>query len=88
MAKRVQDEKPKRDAKARAWMKENISEQEARYQAIVKEMDDLEPKRKRWYAEFLEIIQTRGFNVTGDMRRKIRKSELPKKPKGRARVVF
>lgn len=88
MAKRVQDHKPKRDAKTRVWMKENIAEQETRYQAIVKEMDELEPQRKRWYAEFLDLIQTRGFNVTGDMRRKIKKNELPKKPDRPVKVIF
>ena len=88
MAKRVQDKKPNRSKSAMAWLEENIAEQKLRYKAIVKEMDELAPTRARWYKEFLEICQTRGTNVTGDMRRKIAKHEVPKKPKRKDRVVF
>ncbi len=88
MAKRVQDIKPERDKAELAWIKENVAEQKKRYKAIVKEMDDLAPTRAKWYKKFLDVIQTKGFNVTGDMRRKITKDELPKKPKRKDRVVF
>lgn len=88
MAKRVQDKKPKRNKAAREWLAENIAEQKDRYQAIVKEMDALAPTRAKWYAEFLKIVQTKGFNVTGEVRRKIPKNEIPKQPKRKDRVVF
>lgn len=90
MAKRVQDKRPPRTKEAEAWMKENVAEQKKRYAAIVKEQDELGPQREKWVAEFLRIIQTRGFNVTGDVRRVIKPSEVPKKPKGmkKHRVVF
>lgn len=88
MAKRVQDCKPPRKADAQAWFKENVAEQKKRYAAIVKEMDELERDREKWYAEFLRIIQTRGFNVNGDQRVVIPAKLVPKKPKGRSKVVF
>ena len=88
MAKRVQDKKPKRTKAALAWLDENIAEQKKRYKAIVKEMDDLAPTRAKWYKEFLDICQTRGTNVTGDVRRKIAKHEVPKQPKRKDRVVY
>ena len=88
MAKRVQDKKPKRSKAAQQWISENFAEQKERYRAIVREMDALEPTRKKWYREFLKTIQTRGFNVTGDIRRKIPKDELPVEPKRKHKVVF
>jgi hypothetical protein len=88
MAKRVQDVKPARSREAEAWFAENIAEQKKRYAAIVKEQDELAPQREKWVEEFLQIIQTKGFNVTGDTRRVIKPSEIAKKPKGRHQVVF
>ena len=88
MAQRVQDKKPKRNKAAQDWLKENIAEQKVRWQAIYDEQEALWPKRKKWYAWFLKEIQVKGFNVDGDMRRKIKKSELPKEPKRKHRVVF
>jgi len=80
MSKYVQDEKPEMTAEAKAWMEKEVQAQEDRYKAIVDEQDDLIPEREKWYAEFLEIVQTRGFSVTGDTRRPISKEEVPEKP--------
>jgi hypothetical protein len=90
MAKRVQDVRPKRSKEAQAWLKENVAEQKQRYAAIVREMDQLASEREQWVAEFLRIIQTDGFSVTGDVRRVIKPHEVPKKPKGMKhhQVVF
>jgi hypothetical protein len=90
MTKRVQDLRPARTKEAVAWLKENVAEQKKRYAAIVKEQDELAPQREKWVAEFLQIIQTYGFSVTGDVRRKIKPHEVPKKPKGlkKHQVVF
>jgi hypothetical protein len=88
MAKRVQDVKPARSKETDAWFRENIAEQKKRYEAIVKEQDDLAPQREKWVEQFLQIIQTRGFNVTGDTRRVVKPSEIAKKPKGKHQVVF
>ena len=88
MAKRVQDVKPARPKDADAWVKENIAEQKQRYAAIVKEQDGLSAQREKWVEGFLQIIQTRGFNVTGDTKRVIKPGEIAKKPKGKHQVVF
>ena len=88
MPKRVQDVKPPRKADAQAWFKENVTEQKKRYAAIVKEMDGIEKDREKGYAEFLRIIQTKGYNVNGDQRALVPAKLIPKKPKGRSKVVF
>jgi hypothetical protein len=90
MAKRVQDTKPAATKEAEAWFKENVAEQKKRYAAIVKEQEELAPQREKWVAQFLQIIQTYGFSVSGDTRRVIKPHEVPKKPKGmkRHQVVF
>ena len=88
MAKRVQDMKPARKADAQAWFKENVAAQKKRSAEIVKEMNGIDKDREKWYAEFLKIIQTKGFNANGDMRVQIPAKLIPKKPKGKSRVVF
>ena len=88
MAKRVQDEAPERSAEAQAWLDENVAEQQTRYEGIVKEMNDLAPTRAKWYAEFLEIVQTKGFNFDNDSRRVIPKEDVPTQPDRPDRVVF
>ncbi len=77
-----------RNADARAWMKKETAAQKKRYQLIVKEQDDLSPKRDKWIADFLQRIQTRGFNVDADMLRVIKPEEIPTKPKRKFKVVF
>ena len=88
MAKRVQDTKPARSKEADGWVRENVVEQKKRYAAIVKEQDELGPQREKWVDQFLQIIQTKGFNVNGDMRRVIKPAEIARKPKGKHQVVF
>lgn len=78
MAKRVQELAPPRPGDNREWLKENIAEQKKRHKAIMKEMNvDLAKKRAKWYKDFVNEIATTGFNVTGDMKRVIKKNELP-----------
>lgn len=88
MSQRVQDRKPRRNKAAQGWLETSVAEQRTRHAAIAAEMEKLEPVRRRWYQEFLEIIQARGFNVTGDERRRISKDELPSKPRRKDRVVY
>jgi len=89
MAKRVQDQKPGRAGDAQAWVDENISEQKKRHAAIQKEInEDLAAQRAVWYREFLEVIQTRGFNMNGDLRRVIKGDAVPKKPNRPDRAVY
>ncbi|NOZ65961.1 MAG: hypothetical protein GXP00_05625 [Alphaproteobacteria bacterium] len=78
--KRVQDEKPERSKEVKAWMDEEIDAQQARYDAISAEMEGIQEKRNGWIARFLEIIQTKGYNTNGDMRRAITKDEVPERP--------
>ncbi|MEL6446743.1 MAG: hypothetical protein AAFQ62_02210 [Pseudomonadota bacterium] len=80
MGDRVQHKKPPMSAAAREWLEQETDAQERRYVGIVAEQEALTPDREQWYAEFLEIVSTRGFNVTGDQRRVISEDELPKRP--------
>lgn len=88
MPQRVQDKKPKRNKSAEAWLKDNVSEQQVRYKAIVKEQEGLWPQRNKWYKQFLSDVQTRGFNMDGDILVKIPKKDIPKEPKRKHKVVF
>ena len=89
MAKRVQDTALPRSDDVKKWLRQNIAEQKKRHRGIMKEMnDDLAAQRVKWYKKFLKDIQTTGFNVTGDMKRIIKKSELPTQPKRKDKVVF
>ncbi|MCS6805840.1 MAG: hypothetical protein RMM98_10750 [Acidobacteriota bacterium] len=80
--------KPKRTQAVKAWLKQELKEQQEKYKRIVAEMDALSPQREKWIAEFFERIQTRGFNVHWDNRRKIKPEEIPPKPKKKIRVVY
>jgi hypothetical protein len=80
MTKHVQDDKPPMIKEAKAWMEQEIEAQEARYKTIVEEIDGIEEQRAEWIEEFLSLIQTRGFHITGDMTRKVAKEEIPEKP--------
>ncbi|MDH5255716.1 MAG: hypothetical protein OEW72_07350 [Gammaproteobacteria bacterium] len=89
MAKRVQDTKPARSAEAKAWVQENVLEQKKRHAAIQKEMNvDLAARREGWYREFLQVVQTKGFNANGDQRRVIKAADVPKKPNRPDKVVY
>ncbi len=78
--KYVQDEKPERSDEVKAWLDEEIDAQKIRHDAIAAEMEGLQEERNGWIAEFLKIIQNRGFNVNGDMRRQIADDEMPERP--------
>jgi hypothetical protein len=67
----------------KAWIEEEAAEQEARYQKIAKEMEDLAPTREKWYQEFFDRITNIGFNTDGDDKMKIDPADLPVKPEGR-----
>jgi len=73
--------KHKRTKAEKQWLEEEQQEQEKRYQKIRKQMKDLEPQRKVWYADFLARIQNRGFSFDGDQRVKIKPEEIPIEPK-------
>ena len=72
----------------KAWIDAEVAEQLARYRDIVEEMDAIETDRERWITEFLERIQTRGYNVHADILRVILPEEIPKRPDRKLHVVF
>lgn len=80
MKKRVQDEKPPRSKEVSEWLDQEIAEQEVRYGEIVAEMEGINEERQGWYANFLDIIQNKGFNMNGDTRIKIKKEDVPERP--------
>jgi hypothetical protein len=89
MTRRVQDEKPARSSAAVAWVKENVAEQKKRHAAIMKEINvQLASQRAKWYADFLKIVQTKGFNANGDQRVIIKPGQIPKKPKRKDQAVY
>jgi len=79
---------PALSAEVLAWIEREVAEQQERYAAIVAEMDGIDDDRERWISEFLQRIQSRGYNVHADILRQIRPEELPKRPDRKLRVVF
>ena len=77
---RVQAHKPAREVEAQEWLAAELAEQQRRYAGIVAEMAAATPAREQAYAGFVEIIQRKGFNVTGDVRRVIPQEEVPGQP--------
>lgn len=82
---RIERELP---AEVLKWLKEEIKEQDERYQKIVAEMKALDPTRDQWYEEFFERLKKYGFNQDGDQKAKIPDEELPVKPDGEHVVVY
>jgi len=85
---KVQDEAPELHQAQREWLEKNLAEQKQRHAAIVDDMEQLTGQRNEWIEEFLERIQTRGFNYNCDELRKILKDELPVKPDRPFKVVY
>jgi len=79
---------PGRGTEAQAWVDREVAEQERRYAKIVRQMEALEPRRRKWIEEFYQRIQERGYCVHADIRRKIKPEEIPPLPEGRIRVVW
>jgi hypothetical protein len=77
-----------RSEQAQQWLAEETAEQQHRYNAIVAAMEALTPQRDIWYAEFLQRIQTRGYNVDGDQRARIRLADIPLRPDRPHKVVY
>jgi hypothetical protein len=77
-----------RSEEEKEWIDRELDEQRVRHQNIVRAMDDMTPTRDRWYSEFLDRIQTRGFNTDGDTRVKIKLEDIPVKPDRPHKVVY
>lgn len=82
---RIERELP---AEVLKWLKEEIKEQDERYQKIVEEMKALDPTRDQWYEEFFERLKKYGFNTDGDQRLKLHDDQLPVKPDRDHVVVY
>ena len=85
---KVQDDMPELTEAQREWLNVNLAEQAERHAAIVDDMEQLTEQRDQWIEEFLERIQTRGFNFNCDQLRQILREELPEKPDRPFKVVF
>lgn len=71
------------------WLDAEVRAQSRRYESIYSEIEEIAPEREKWLKEFFERITTvPGFSVDGGIRRVIKKSELPKKPRRKWRVVW
>jgi len=77
-----------RSAEVEEWIKEEAQEQEERYQKVAQQMEDLAPKREKWYQEFFDRLTRNGFNEDGDMKVPIKPENLPVKPEGRKDQVI
>jgi hypothetical protein len=81
--------KRKRSPAVEKWLQREAKEQAARYKKIEKQMNvTIAPERDGWIAAFLERIQSRGFFIHSDMKRKIKPEEIPIRPKRKFKVVF
>ncbi len=72
--------KHRRNRLTERWLDEERVEQEERFAQVAAAMDALTPKRRRWYAEFLRRVRTRGFNVDGDERMRVAPGDIPVEP--------
>jgi hypothetical protein len=84
----VHDDMPAINQAQREWLERNLAEQKQRHAAIVEDMEQLAEQRDVWIEEFLERLQTRGFNYNCDQLRQILKEELPVKPDRPFKVVY
>ena len=84
----AQDDMPAINQAQREWLERNLAEQKQRHAAIVEDMEQLAEQRDVWIEEFLERLQTRGFNYNCDQLRQILKEELPVKPDRPFKVVY
>lgn len=88
MADKVQDKAPPANAEQQAWIDSCAEEQRARHLQIVADMDALAEQRDRWIDEFVDRIQTLGFNYNCDEKRLIPEDEAPQRPDRPFKVVF
>ena len=72
----------------KSWIGNELKQQQKRFKKILKNMEDLSPKREKWSAEFFDRITTRGTNIDGDIRRVVAPEELPKPPRRKFRVTY
>jgi hypothetical protein len=85
---KVSDQSPPRSEQVRRWLEDNLAEQERRHAAIAAGMEALTATRQSWIAEFFQRLQTTGYNVAGDQKRRITRAELPVNPGRPFKVTY
>ena len=80
--------KHKQSKPAKAWIKNELKQQQKRFKKILEHMEEITPKREKWFQEFFDRISTRGQNIDGDTRMVIAKEDLPKKPRRKTKVTY
>jgi len=85
---KVQDQMPARTSAEEDWLQQSLAEQEIRHTKIVADMESIAAEREVWVNEFLERIQTRGFNYNCDALRVIEANDVPQQPDRPFKVVY
>ena len=80
--------KHKQSKPVKAWIKNELNQQQKRFKKILQHMEDISPKREKWFQQFFDTISTRGQNIDGDTRMVIAKEDLPKKPRRKTKVTY
>jgi len=80
--------RPEMTAEEKAWCDEELQEQIARYETIVKQMEELSAEREKWVTDFLHRVQTRGFHWHAENRRVIPKEEIRPRDGRPLQVVY
>lgn len=80
--------RPEMTAEEKKWFDEELQEQIARYEAVVKNMESLSKEREEWVADFLHRIQTRGFHWHAENKRIIPKDEIRSRDGRPLQVVY
>lgn len=77
-----------RDPEVDEWIDEETREQEQRFTTIAQQMDDLKPKRLKWYQQFFDRIQTIGYNADADDKVQIASADIPLQADREDQVVW
>ena len=65
-----------KDQAVDAWIEEEAREQEARFEAIATQMDEMKPVREKYYQEFFDRIQTIGYNMDADDKMQVEPADV------------
>ena len=80
--------KHKQSKPVKVWIRNELNQQQKRFKKILQHMEDITPKREKWFQQFFDTISTRGQNIDGVTRMVIAKEDLPKKPRRKTRVTY
>jgi len=74
-------------AATKTWLKKEAAVQKKLYAKIVKQMNDLAPKRAQWYQDFFERCKTRGWNQHFTDRIQLTDDQIPEQHR-KDRVIW